>query len=70
MQGQDWVQEVFAASGGLGAGPASLWVFRLANYASLDRLFHGDEAVSLAYVDFFGAMVDVTDAIREAVIVA
>lgn len=66
--GQDWIEEVFAASGGVGGGPAAIWVFRMADYASLDRLLHGDEPVSKAYVDFFSAMDGVEDMIREAVI--
>lgn len=67
LQGQDWIEEVFAAAGGVGAGPASIWVFKLANYAALDKLFHGDEPVSKAYVDFFRSMGDVTDTVREAI---
>jgi hypothetical protein len=67
LKGLDWVQEVFAASGGVGGGPSSVWVFKLANYAALDRLFHGDEPVSKAYVDFFRSMADVNDTVREAI---
>lgn len=68
LEGQDWIEEVFAASGGVGAGPASIWVFKLDSYASLDRLFGGEDPVSEAYVDFFRAMDDVQDMIREEVI--
>ncbi|MCB0113605.1 MAG: hypothetical protein R2873_12850 [Caldilineaceae bacterium] len=63
----DWIEEVVAASGGVGMGPSCIWVFGLDNYAALDRLFHSDEAISKAYVDFFANMVDVQDMVREAV---
>jgi hypothetical protein len=68
MDGLDWIEEVFAASGGLGKGPSSMWVFKLVNYTSLDRLFHGDDPVSKAYIDFFSVMDDVRDTIREEVL--
>ena len=45
-----------------------MWVFKLEGYAFLDRLFHGDDPVSKAYVDFFGAMDKVSDIVREEVI--
>lgn len=64
----DWIEEVVAASGGVGMGPSCVWVFGLDNYAALDRLFHGDEVVSKAYVDFLSSMVDVQDMVREAVV--
>ena len=67
LDGQDWIEELFAANGGVGGGPSSVWVFRLDDYASLDKLFHGDEPVSQAYVDFFRAVDDVEDFVREAV---
>ena len=69
-QGQDWIEEVFTASGGVGAGPSSVWVFKLQNYASLDRLFSGEGPVSKAYVDFFRSMSDVQDMVREEVVFA
>jgi hypothetical protein len=70
IEGQDWIEEVFAASGGVGVGPSSIWVFKLDDYSALDRLFGGDDPVSEAYVDFFTAMEDVGDFIREEVIFA
>lgn len=69
LQGQTWIEEVVAASGGIGGGPSSLWIFKLANYAALDRLFHEEEdPVAGAYRAFFGEMVDVQDMVREEVI--
>jgi hypothetical protein len=68
LEGQDWIEEVFAASGGIGAGPSAVWVFRLESYAALDRLFKGDDRVSKAYVDFFGEMNEVRDMVRAEVI--
>lgn len=69
LQGQDWIEEVVAGSGGIGGGPSSLWVLRLDGYASLERLFHDrEDAVAQAYASFFGAMVDVEDFVREAVV--
>ena len=65
---QDWIEEVFAASGGIGGGPSAIWVFKVDRYASLDRLFNGSDPVSKAYVDFFSAMEGVRDILREEVI--
>lgn len=68
LTGQDWIEEVFAASGGLGSGPSSMWTFRLANYAALDHLYNGEDPVSKAYRGFFNAMDGVEDRIREEVV--
>ena len=69
VQNQTWIQEAVAASGGLGTGPSSIWIFRLENYAALDRLLHDrSDEVSRAYVGFFSEMANVGDRIREAVI--
>ena len=69
VQNQTWIREVVAASGGLGEGPSSNWIFWLENYGALDRLFHDkSDQVSQAYVDFFSAMPKVIDKIREEVI--
>ena len=65
---QVWIEEVFAASGGIGGGPSSMWVFKMDGYASLDRLFAGSDPVSKAYVDFFRTMEDVQDMVREEVL--
>ena len=34
VQGRDWIKEVMAASGGIGAGSKYVWVFWLENYAA------------------------------------
>lgn len=69
QQERGWIQEVVAASGGLGGDLGSLWIFRLENYAALDRLFHDpSDEVSQAYMDFFSRMPRVQDRIREEVI--
>ena len=68
VQDQDWIQEVVAASGGLGGDLGSLWIFRLESYAALDRLFHDrSDEVSQAYMDFFSKMPRIQDRIREQV---
>lgn len=68
VQEQDWIKEVVAASGGLGDGPPSIWIFWLPDYAALDRLLRRlDDPVSRAYQTFFGAMPVVKDKIREEV---
>ena len=68
VQDQSWIQEVVAASGGLGAGPSSIWIFQLENYAALDRLLRDrSDGVSQAYVGFFSEMANVQDKVREAV---
>ena len=69
LQGQSWIREVVAASGGLGGEQGSLWIFRLENYAALDRLFHDQsDEISQAYMGFFSKMPHVKDKIREEVI--
>jgi len=69
VQNQSWIQEAIAASGGLGGDHGSLWIFRLENYAALDRLFHDQsDEISQAYVGFFSEMPRVNDKIREEVI--
>ena len=69
VQNQTWIEEVVAASGGLGAGPSSVWIFRLENYAALDRLLRDrSDEVSRAYMGFFSEMANVRDKIREAVV--
>ncbi|MFN2164727.1 MAG: hypothetical protein ACK2U9_00520 [Anaerolineae bacterium] len=69
IQGQTWLAETVAASGGLGGGPSSIWIFRLENYGALDRLLGSDDdPVALAYRTFFSQMVDVSERIREPVL--
>ena len=68
VQDKDWIKEVVAASGGLGDGPPSIWIFWLPDYAALDRLLRVQEdPVSQAYTAFFGQMAVVKDKIREEV---
>lgn len=67
---QDWIEEVFTASGGVGAGASSIWAFKLDSYSSLDRLFGREDEVSRAYADFFSEMEDVTDMVREEIVFA
>ena len=68
VQNQDWITEVLSASGGLGRGRSSVWVFWLENYAALDRLFSVQEdLVSAAYRAFFTSMENVDDKVREEV---
>ena len=64
-----WIREVAAASGGIGAGPSSVWVFWLESYAALDRLLRDREnPVAQAYQSFFSQMLTVSERIREEVI--
>ena len=69
VQGRTWIRESVAASGGVGAGPRSLWIFWLENYAALDRLLHdSSDEVSQAYMECFSAMPVVVDKIRDEVV--
>jgi len=69
VQGQTWIKETVAASGGVGKGPRSLWVFWLENYAALDKLLHDHKnEICAAYLDFFNDMPLVEEAIREEVV--
>ena len=70
VQGKDWIKEVVAASGGVGDGMPSVWIFWLQNYAALDRLMLGEEEdeVSEAYAEFFSRMPRVTDKVRHEVL--
>ena len=68
VQGQTWIKEVVAASGGVGSGPSSIWIFWLADYAALDRLLRNLEGpICQAYTAFFSEMPVVNDKIREEV---
>lgn len=68
VQNQSWIRESLAASGGIGSGPSSIWVFWLENYAALDRLLRDKtDEVSKAYISFFSAMPTVVEKIREEV---
>lgn len=69
VQGKSWIKEAVAASGGIGAGQESVWIFWLENYAALDQLLKDDsDEVAIAYRDFFSEMVMVEESIREEVI--
>jgi hypothetical protein len=69
VQDQSWIQEVVAASGGIGDGPSSIWVFWLENYAALDRLLRSEnDEVSTAFIAFRRAMPRLTEKIREEVL--
>lgn len=69
VQGQSWIREVVAASGGVGGGPRSTWIFWLENYAALDRLLHNPaDEISKAYNNFFSAMPVVLDKVRDQVL--
>lgn len=68
VQDKEWIREVVAASGGLGEGPPSIWIFWLPNFAALDRLLRNrEDPVSRAYLAFFSQMVGVKDKVREEV---
>ena len=65
----DWITEVLAASGGLGGKQSSYWVFKIQDYAALDRLLgEGDDAVASAYDLFFSSMLDIDEVIRKEVV--
>lgn len=69
VQNQSWIKEVAAASGGLGSGPSSSWVFWLENYAALDRLLRNrEDEICQAYISFFSDMPVVIERIREEVL--
>ena len=69
VQGRSWIREVVAASGGIGAGPSSSWIFWLEDYAALDRLLRDDEDhIAQAYSAFFSSVATMTEKIREEVI--
>ena len=69
VQGQTWINESVAASGGVGGEQDSSWVFWLENYAALDKLLRDEnDEVAQAYKTFFSAMPVVTEKIREAVL--
>jgi hypothetical protein len=69
VQGQSWIREVAAASGGIGAGPSSSWIFWLENYAALDRLLRDQEdSVAQAYDAFFSAVPVMKEKVRQEVI--
>jgi hypothetical protein len=68
-QDAGWIQEVVAASGGIGGEMSSVWVFQLADYAALERLMRDpDDEISQTYMQFFSQMADVRDSLREQVV--
>ena len=69
VQDKTWIKEVVAASGGIGKGPSSVWIFWLENYAALDVLMNDSKnEVSQAYTSFFSEMPVVHDKVRGEVI--
>jgi len=69
VQDKSWIKEVVAASGGIGKGPSSVWIFWLENYAALDTLMNDREnEVSQVYTKFFSGMSLVNDKIRGEVL--
>ena len=69
VQDKSWIREVVAASGGIGEGPSSIWVFWLENYAALDTLLEArDNEVCQAYINFFSEMPLVNEKIRGEVL--
>lgn len=69
VEGADWIHEAVAASGGVGGGPASLWIFHLGDYAAVDRLLRtpGDPVCD-AFLSFVTEMEDVEMRVREEVV--
>jgi hypothetical protein len=67
-QNKDWIREEITASGGIGEGASSVWIFWLKNYASLDQLFNQEDEIGKAYKGFFQEMGNVSDLVREQVI--
>lgn len=69
VQDKSWIKETVAASGGIGGGPSSVWIFWLENYAALDKLMNDrDDEVSQAYTQFFLEMPLVQEKIRGEVL--
>jgi hypothetical protein len=69
LKGQAWIKEMLAASGGIGFGGSSIWIFQLQTYADLDRLLlMSDDPVSKAFNGFFTRMADVTEKVRQQVV--
>ena len=69
VQGKTWIKESVAASGGIGGGQATVWIFWLENYAVLDRLLKDDaDEVAQAYRSFFSEIMAVEERIREEVV--
>ncbi|MDX1436470.1 MAG: hypothetical protein R3335_06655 [Anaerolineales bacterium] len=67
-QSSDWIENILTASGGIGPGPSSIWIFKLNSYASLDLLFDRENDASKAYIDFFTSVEDVAEIIRDEVV--
>ena len=69
LQSQTWIRDIISASGGVGSGSNSIWIFRLEQYAALDRLLRDrSDEVSQAYIGSFTEMIHVKDKIREEVV--
>lgn len=68
VQNKRWIKPIVAASGGIGQGASSMWIFWLENYATLDMIYHeSDNEVGKLFQSFFSKMENVSDKIREEV---
>ena len=64
---EDWLEETIAASGGIGGDNSSLWIFRIENYASLDKFLHGKNPVAENFPKWADKMAKMKLSVKEQV---
>ncbi|MHA1865122.1 MAG: hypothetical protein ACTSVB_11835 [Candidatus Heimdallarchaeaceae archaeon] len=63
-----WIREIVAASGGIGIGATSIWIFWLQDYTDLNKLLRSEEEISKLYHEWTKEMQNVETMVREEVI--
>lgn len=63
----DWIEECVAASGGIGGVFNSIWIFRLSNYAMLDKFFDEKNEISQSFALWADSMAKMKISVKEEV---
>ncbi|MHA1303502.1 MAG: hypothetical protein ACTSQE_13230 [Candidatus Heimdallarchaeaceae archaeon] len=63
----DWIEEKVAASGGIGVGATSIWIFWLQDYTDLNKLLRDDNELAKLYREWTHEMLNLETTVREEV---
>ena len=63
----DWINEIIAASGGIGGEFNSIWILDIENYAILDKFLHGNNPISENFNAWTDQMTKLRISIKEQV---
>ncbi|MHA2103490.1 MAG: hypothetical protein ACW981_08665 [Candidatus Hodarchaeales archaeon] len=71
IQESDWIDDPVVVYGGVSHGLPCMWIFKVKEYADLDKLLHPTKStnneVAKAYTSFFKDMVDIQVKIKHEV---